>query len=448
MKKLLKTTAPFDLTRETACRGFIISSVEPENSLIKIIFQIDDRLYHFKDGELAAYQSAGNIDDILLYGNTVGELLALNGIVQFVQKNVYPIVAIYYPDDAEVLPSIKISLKVECYRDEYSRDEISPIFELKTKKSARITNASYNKSLSGYATATCKIRLKNAIGNWSDWIDFNEAVNQEATAIQFKNHYVLTEIEGSDEAKIFDCKVDYITDSENSAADMQEIILKDQELDFDAGPVYVLIKHSELADATLKCFVKFQSLPLKRENIVIGTGNGETKTYYLGTNGGIDLNINQSSLKLETDSFNYNTANATVELKAAEGAEVRASYEYELDSENWLEMAKVQVESEATRFIFRNSAKNKKISAIKISVNRLSGRVENQVLGVGTGKPQKFQFEKRAKAENISCTGTWAYDEDSRILAVTAPIDEEIKISYEWVGTLPTIKNIFAGLSV
>ena len=76
------------MTRETACRGFIISSVEPENSLIRIIFQIDDRLYHFKDGELAAYQSAGNIDDILLYGNTVGELLALNGIVQFVQKNV------------------------------------------------------------------------------------------------------------------------------------------------------------------------------------------------------------------------------------------------------------------------------------------------------------------------------------------------------------------------
>ena len=451
-KQILNKLPCFDLTRETSCTGFNISATQPDNTNIRIIFEIDDKLFFFNNGELIQYRNYGRVDDILREGNTIAELLALDGIVQFVGKRIFPIVALDYDFNAEILPTINMTLNVSCYLDEYARDELSPTFEL--TDSARIVNCSCTKSNNGYATADAFIRLRNKNGEWSDWLEYPAAIGKDACAVQFKNHYVVTTLDGSDEAGILNCNIDYVTDTKSSAGDVQEIILKPVSYEQNLNVCYALIKHSELLDAQIKAYVKYSDAPKKRENIIIGTGTGTWKTYYLGINGGIDRAINQNTLHITAGGVNlldffYNTENATVNINVAEGVDILASYEYDISTENWLEMSAepAQVYDSAgtysTRFIHRTAGK--KISSVKVRLARLNGKVENEVLGIGNAQSQTFALPHRAKIETIQCTGNWIYDEDTQILKVTADRGEEIKISYDWTGTLPKVDSIIAG---
>lgn len=454
---LLKTTAPFDLTRETSCTGFNISVVQPADTNIRIIFEVDDKLYYFTNDGVTRYKYHGELADILENGNTVAELLDVEGIVQWIGKKVYPIIALDAPRDSEIMPKIKLGLKVNCFNDEYGRDFISPIYELKHNENpARITAATYNKADNGYAKSSCTIRLRDKGGDWTDWLEFTDAVNKEACAVQFKAHYVLTTLDGSDEGKIFDCKVAYVTDCENLAGDTLEIFTTPQTYSYgNLGTCYALIKHTELFDADVKAYVKFDSPTSQRENINIGRGTGTYQTYHLGINGGIDRNINQSTLHITAGDINitdfyYNTENATVEVKAVEGVDIKASYEYDVDAENWVEMARqiTQPYGDAglymSRFVYRTDSENKNISAVKFTLTRQNGTVDD-VIGLGTGRLQTFVLPHRAKVESITFKGAWTYDEDTQILQTTADVDGTLEISYDWAGILPKVESFSVG---
>ncbi len=452
---LLKTTEGWDLTRETSCTGFSISTTQPADSNIRIIFEIDDKLYYFTNDGISQYRWHGELADILQNGNTVAELLAVEGIVQWVGKIIYPIIALDAPRDAEVMPKIKLGLNVNCFNDEYTRDYLSPVYELKhADNPARITAATYDKSLNGNATANSLIRLRDINGNWSDWFDYADSIGKEACAVQFKNHYVVTTLDGSDDAKIFNCNVSYITDSQNLSGNTLELVTKPQSYAHNLETCYALIKHSELIDADIKAFVKFESLPLKRKNLEIGTGIGGLKTYYLGINGGIDLGINQNTLRITADGrnildFYYNTNNATVEIDVDSGVTICASYDYNLQNENWIEMEKISTEvyddsgQYITRFFYRTTD-TKKISAVKFSATRQTGN-DTVNLGSATGKFQAALLPHRAKSESINVAGSWKYNEDTQILEITAPKDTDLTLSYDWVGVLPKVNSFAVG---
>lgn len=289
---LLKTADPLVTKGETSIYGFIIQGTEPEGTNRRVIFEVDGKLYYFTNDGLTQYPYHGELADVLKYGNTVAELLEVEGIVRWLNKEIYPIVALDAPRDTAVMPKIKIALKVKCFNDEYTRDKLSPVYELKHSNEvpARITSATFNKANSGHATSTAKIRLRDIYGNWGDWQEFNDVINAEACAVQFKATYTLTTLDGSDTAKIFDVNLEYVTDAENSAADMLEIFTTPQEYYQDLGTCYGLIKHTELLDAEIKAYIKFQTPTKRREDIVIGRGIGAYNDYFLGTNGGVKLN--------------------------------------------------------------------------------------------------------------------------------------------------------------
>lgn len=455
---LLKTSLAWNLQGETACTGFTVAGTEPPDTSRRIIFEVDDKLYYFTNDGLTRYRHHGELADILEYGNTVGELLAVEGITQWLGKKIYPIIALDAPRDAEVMPKIKLGLKVSCYNDEYTRDELSPVYELKHGENpARITAATYNKANQGYAKSSCVIRLRDNVGDWGDWLEFNDAINKEAYAVQFKATYILTTLDGSDEAKIFDCHVEYVTDSKNIAGDTLEIFTTPQTYYRDLGTCYALIKHTELFDAQIKAYIKFATPTLQRRNIIIGKGNGEMKTFYLGINGGIDKNINQSTIHITAGDINivdfyYNTELATVDLIAPDDVDVKASYEYEVDEENWIELAQEMTQPYGdagqymTRFIYRSSdTENKRISAIRFSATRQNGTVTDENLGQATGRLQTIVLPHRAKAESISVNGSWTYDEDTQILKLTSTVNDSLKISYDWTGTLPKINSFAVG---
>lgn len=455
---LLRTTQPFDLTGETSCSGFEISGTEPAGTSRRIIFEVDGVLYYFNKGDLTQYPSYGELADVLQYGNTVAELLEVEGIVQWINKKVYPIIALDAPRDAEVMPKIKIGLKVKCFNDEYQRQEFSPVFELKhSDNPARITNAVYNKANNGLATSNSQIRIRDLSGNWSDWTDYDAAISKTACAVQFQNSYTLTTLDGSDEAKTFDHKVAYVTNADNLAGDVQEIILQPQTLDYPPKVCYALIKHSELFDAKIKAYVCLKSSTSQRENIIIGKGTGALSTYFLGVQGGIDKNINQNTLHITAGDINitdfyYNMENATVDLVADVDAEIKATYDYEVDEENWIELAGQLPEIYGdsglyvSRFVGRLNSDNK-IVAVKLRLQRDSGSVTDEEIGVATGNEQIFVLPHRAKSETLKCKGSWSYDEETQLLKVTGILNDTLNISYDFCGIIPQVDSIIIGFS-
>lgn len=457
-RALLKTTEPLDLTGETQVSGFVVYGTEPIGTSRRVIFEVDGKLYYFTNDGVTEYCSYGEIDDILEYGNTAAELLEVNGVAKWLGKKVYPIIALDAPRDAVVMPKIKLGLKVNCFNDNYQRDQISPIFELKHGTNpARIVTADFNKANNGYAKSDVKIRLRDAVGDWGDWLEMTAAVGKEATAVQFKATYILTALDGTDEASIFDCNVSYVTDAENLSGDVLELYTLPQTYYQDLGTCYAMIKHTELLDAEIKAYIKFATPTKKRTNIVIGRGNGAIDTYYLGINGGIDPRINQNTLHLTAEGktitdFYYNTQAATVDLKADSGVEIRASYEYDVDAENWVEMAGElsQPYGDAglymSRFIHRlTEFTNKRTSAVKFVLERKSGVQTEKVLATSTGKTLTFMLPHRAKGEDLVCSGNYDYDEATQKLTVTAAPDEVIRVAYKWTGEFPRVENIAVG---
>lgn len=454
---LIRTTEPLDFTRETQVAGFNVYGTEPEGSARRIIFEVDDKLYYFTNDGITAYPSYGELADILKYGNTVEELLAVNGVAKWIGKKVYPIIALDAPFDAQVMPKIKIAVNVECFLDEYTRDEYSPILELKhTENQARIVKASYVRGNNGYAKSNIWVRLRDNTGYWTDWLEMADAYGKEATAAQFKITYILSTLDGSDESRVFECKIEYTTDGKTLAGDTLELCTLPQTYYHDLGTCYAMIKHSELLDAEIKAYIKYSTATKNRRDIVIGTGTGDTETYYLGINGGIDRNINHNTLRLKAGVMNipdfyYDTTWATVTLKAPVGAEIKASYEYDLNAEEWVEMAGelTQLYDDGiymSRFIHRlTDFENKTVSAVKFTLTRKNGAIPYQYLGTADGTTMKFVLPHRAKKESISCTGNWDYDEDTQVLTVTGLADEEITIAYDWVGLIPKIENIAVG---
>ena len=137
-------------------------------------------------------------------------------------------------------------------------------------------------------------------------------------------------------------------------------------------------------------------------------------------------------------------------MKADEGVDIKASYEYDVDAENWVEMARqiTQPYGDAglymSRFVYRTDSENKNISAVKFTLTRQNGTVDDEI-GLGTGRLQTFVLPHRAKVESINFKGAWTYDEETQILQTTADVDEPLEISYDWAGILPKVESFSVG---
>ena len=71
--------------------------------------------------------------------------------------------------------------------------------------------------------------------------------------------------------------------------------------------------------------------------------------------------------------------------------------------------------------------------------------MEQETIGVGTGKRQIIKLPHIAKKETIVCNSAWSYNYDSQQLTVIAPDGEDIVISYDWIAESPNVYAISAG---
>ena len=453
-QSLLKSKVPFDLTDETSCAGFTIEGTEPPNTKRRIVFEIDGQLYKFGNSGLIQYEERGEAEDIIEGGNTVAELLELSNIPAFVGKKIYPVIALQADDDAQLMPKIRLKLKVNSFNDRYLKNEFSPEYDL--GEGSKIHELKVSTYTNGNANVTTYARIYN--DGWSDWDYTSNFANKKASKIQYKINYLLSTLDGSDFGAVNYIRCLYTTDADKLSGSTQNIISLAQDYPADLKTCYALIKHDELVDAEIKAYVNFSPELQRRENIMVGTTTGENQTIYLAYNGVIDTGILQDTIHIEiggkpcTDFF-YDTENSTITLPSQPpDEEILASYDC-VAAENWLEMDKDFTQADGnhytTRFKYRlANNQNMRRAAVKFEIIRLSANVDSNEISSGTGKLQIFALPHKAKAETLSATGNFVYDEGAQILKTVVNIDNPVTVGYSFTGNLPKIYSYIAGFSI
>lgn len=460
---LLLSKMPFNCSNVTSVEGFNLSGVQPADTNRRLAFKMDDVWYKLVVAAGTATLSELStqtitIDSLLLEGNTVDELAAITSIVAFLGKQVYTAIALDAPPDAEVMPSLSIELKTRNNQDQFQQDELSAEYTLSNTTDISIVSITADTTATGQATVSIKVSLKQS-GIWSGWMSLIAAKDQKASAIKYKATYTVSTLDGTDTAKVNKVSVIYCSGSANVSGDTAEILTKTQDYENGLSYIQCLVKHKALMDAQIKAYASYRPAPKKRTMINVGSGNGKTQTVTLGLAGVADTGINHNTLSVQFDGksvfdYSYNTETSEVTFTAAESVAVTASYEYGWKAETWVEMTEqaTQIYNDSgyygTKFAYTlpsDLAESQAISNVKVQLYRPSGTAKDVVLGTATGKRQLFVLPHFAKKETITCTGSWSYDDDNRILTVVADKDTEIKISYTWIAEAHEIYGLTAG---
>ena len=367
-RALITTAAPLDLTDATSITKFEIGGTQPENTERRIIFEIDGELFRYVNGILDKYPYHGELEDILTYGNTVGELLELENISAFIGKKIFPIIALSAPSNSDVFPKIKIALKWQTYNDLYTVYKFSPIFELLGDK-PRIISVRKLATTTGNATELTECRLRKITGEWSDWQNYILAENQIATAVQFRTKFVVSTLDGTDNAEINSVSVNYVEDADKSAADSQTFFSTLQTYDSDLHTCYLLIKHSKLENAQIKAYVSLTPPKARAENVLLGVTDGNLQVFALPNEF-----VAQDSLHVELDgvptfNFQLDTAANTITIQDDAGKVVSVSYDY-FSKSNWQEMTQDFSADDKSRFSFRALENNLREGVVKFSVTK------------------------------------------------------------------------------
>lgn len=462
-RALLIAKNPFDATEQSSVEGFTISGSQPAGSDRRIIFRIDGQLFKFDGSTLVEYTGAGAFADVIAQGNTVAELLALTDIPAFVGKKIYPIVALSAGVDSVAQPSIKIALKVRSTADLYEKNYDTPEYTLAAADGStpRIADIVANVATTGNATCSITVKILDAEGNWSTYLPLADAKNREGSAVQFHIVERVTTFDGSDSVRLNSITIRHnmgATAVSGSTADIYSVV---QNYETDLQTCYVVVKHKRLIDSQINAFVNFMAPPKRRELIYLGQSDGTRQQFALGVDGVKDTGIDQNTLRLFADgqpltTFGYNVEISEVTVSTDAGRAITATYDYGHERENWLPMQQIiksQPYEDGTymsKFSYTlddDDTAGKQISNVRLQLDRPTGRVENQHLGIATGFVQQFVLPHAAKQETIELNADWKYDVDTQIITVTAPRGTDLTISYDYVGEPIVVYNFVAGWS-
>lgn len=462
---------PLNLLDKNKVKGFTFEGIEPANTNRRVAFRVDNKWNKLTTKGALSELSTQEItaDSILAEGNTVAELTALTNVPSLAGKLVYPAIALYASEKAEVMPTFGMTVKAEIDTtvNVYTKTDYSQEFVLHNKHDVLVKSVTVDSNAKGNGKVTLKARYatfnetaadKTAdksteqTETWSDYVDILSVINVKCHKLQIKADYQVSVTDGSDSATLNDVIVTYAKDVVAKADGTTDLVTLTEKFTNNLTYVHAYIKHKKLIDADLKAYVRLQRTPKKADFKLIGYGTGERKTYKV-----TDSGINQDSLMVYVGGkavydFDFNTETSEITLVADVDAPINATYEYGWELFSYAEMQKgvSQINDSGaytTEYSYTIPAHDGEytVTAIKYELIRPEGKVTNETIGVGTGKRQIIQLPHYARKETIVCNGKWYYDYDSKRLTVIAPEKEPIVISYDWIAESPEVYGIAAG---
>lgn len=457
---LLIAKTPLNCSKVSAVDQFIITGAAPSNGRRRLVFLIDDLYYKFNanTGALQLWNYEPTVENVLAYGNKPAVLANLHDITAFVGKKIYPIIALRAPEDADEFPSIKLALATRSANDQLVNTFDSPIYELGDEAQTIINIEATNKIIgNAELDITCRLRLDD---QWSSYMSFEDAVDEQAHAIQFKAKATVTTADGSESAQIEGITVTHTSGQTIVTGNNANLFSKVQSYEADLQTAYCLVRHAPLVDAAIEAYVNFMPEPKHRELKQIGTGTGSRQEIALG-----DSNIVASSLRIYQDDeqlfdFDFSGELSTVILTAQNNSVLYASYDYGHGVEVWKKMTADETEpyndddgSYSTRFTYtlsNEASVGMKVSNVRIRLRRLTGSASETLAKKATGKTQLFKLKHRPKPSTITFTEdvTWSYDENSDILSCVAVKNKPIVIHYDYQGLAPQVYSFACGWAV
>ena len=465
---IIVTNNPLSLLGKTKVKGFTIAGIQPANTNRKVAFKVDNKWNKLTtDGALSPLPTqAITSDSVLAEGNTVAELTAFTNVPSLAGKLVYPAIALYASEEAEVMPTfgMTVNAEIDTTVDVYTKTDYSQEFVLHNERDVLVKSISVDSNTKGNGKVTLKARYATfnetsvteegaeLTEKWSDYVDLLSVINVKCHKLQIKADYQVSITDGSDSATLNDVIITYAKDVVAKADGTTDLVTLTEKFTNDLTYVHAYIKHKELIDADLKAYVRLQKTPQKADFKLIGYGTGARKTYKV-----TDSGINQDSLMVYVNGkavydFDFNTETSEITLVADVDVPINATYEFGWELFNYVEMQKgvSQVNDSGaytTEYSYTIPEHDGEltVTAIKYELIRPEGKVTNDVIGVGTGKRQIIQLPHYARKETIQCNGKWSYDYDNQRLTIIAPENEPIVISYDWIAESPKVYSIAAG---
>ena len=446
---MLTPKTAWDMSNVKSIDGFTVDYSCPDTANIGIIFSIDDSYYTVKEnGDLEAYTGTVGAEEIALNGNTPLELSNVTSIPAMMGKSITPIIALLSEPEYATLPEIKLGIKYTINGNIYVKEGTSQKYDI----NGIINDYTLDTHTEGNATIDVVAILDDGSP-----VPITNIIGKTATSIKFKYTAKVNTITGADVAEFGKVSVTYTQAGYKVSSGIAELCLQTEDFENELSYCTVNVKHSKLIDSQIKAFTCFKSKNSKRERISVGEGNGTVNSYTLGVDGVPDENIDHNSLIVYADGervldFGYNTLTSTLTLVAKNGSNITASYTYNNDVENWVEMDKdftelytINKAEYLTKLSVSNDLPDKTMAVTKVVLIRPEGSVENQLLGKGTGKRQDFVLPHKAKAETITCSCNFSYNEESQIITVIAEKNADVIVSYQWLGESQSVTGLSAG---
>lgn len=449
----LAAKQPLDCSSVTNVDGFNITGVEPEGSRRRLLFKIDDTIYKFaSNGNLVAHAGNGDYDDVIANGNSVTKLNSLTDIPAFVGKQIYPLIAIRAKEDSDA-PTIKVILKTRTVNDTLSKTVFSPVYTL-TGNSPKIVDVNADSECTGQGSVSIKCRLFND-NAWGAWLTLSSAANRLAEKIQFRFIYSVVNI-GSDSAQVTCVSFRHTTGNGSVNGDISDIFSVINDFEVPLQTAYLIVRHKRLIDSLIEPFVAFRPKPKQRTRYSIGVADGTLQSFTLP-----DDHIDHSTLAVYVngepiDNFDYNLEVNEITLNATTGSIIAASYDYDCGVEQWLPMTRQGDQqpyddgSYMSRFSFNDSLPDDTLSKalVRIRLNKTSGSVSHQPLGLATGYQQQAVLPHRMTSLALTKKTDFSYDESSQILTFTHAAGTDIFYSGKFVGEQHTVYSFAAGFAL
>lgn len=464
MKGLLHDNVGINCTDATDISKITVGGQEIDSAKRRFVFGIDNIYYKLivDNSGTATLQQVPTqvltIDTVLEEGNTATELNTVTSVIGFAGKIVYPVIALY-GEYGSLLPTASLSMTKVTARDIYVFTDQSPVYELSDDgEDARIISINVDKTVTGSASCDVSVSLLQN-GTWSQYFAPQDCGGQSASAVKFRSLFRVRSFDGTDSASLNKVSIIYSSNRAPVTGNDSEIITVTRNFENDIGFASLIVKHNKMIDSYMDAYVALRKNVSKRENIKIGVGTGGNQNLILGVEdetGNIipDTYIDHNSLVItvggqEITDYDFNMVRSHITVFADLGQEIRATYNYNLGTEEWRKMTKVITQPyngiddvQMSKFELAINDTGNSITAMRLLLTRKVGSVENYDLGFATGQKQTVVLPHYARKDTITSNVAFNYNDLTKEFSFVGDRDMPVWVSYEWTGETQEIQSI------
>ena len=467
---LIKTTtaSQSDCSNMSTATGIEIVSTEPAGTAARYAVSVAGGTWKKFNTSTNAWvdvtTQALTETSLLSEGNTKAELMALGStyLANFIGKKIDFAAALSMEDSATISPTLtKIKVNGQTGSTVYTTTMTSDTINLSsTDNAVEILAIDVTKTELNGGTVTVNASIQNTEGAWGSFVPYAGLVTTPATVAKaIKFQAILTApTPGTSSASLSSVAIKHRTDNIAVFAEGEgDCITKTYNFVNPMSQAHLMVKHPIVKDTEVKAYVSLRAKPVTVTGELLAAGNGNQQTCTLKNatkvaSHGFALYFDGAK---QTSGYAFSSTDAHVTFAAPSGVAVTADYIYNWEKEAFVEMThdavypdkddNTMVDDQFNYIKVAETDPSGAVSAIKVTLTQLTGKVDNLALGIGTGALQSFKLDHHAKVETIAITpvtATWSFKPQTDVLFVTAPAGEAIKLSYDWAAETNYLESL------